>query len=502
MYRIVQPVANDLPDTADFVETLNTLGQHPRPEAREIFDGQSGIVVARAPGRLDVMGGIADYSGSLVLQMPIREATFAALQRDRSRTLRIVSLSEHPQRKPFFEMPLEEFDSNGRSLDYESARAVFQRDPARHWASYVAGVFLVLMRERGIVFRDGARILIGSQVPEGLGVSSSAALEVAVMQAVVAAYDIQMKPRELALLCQKVENLVAGAPCGVMDQITASCGEAGRLLALLCQPADIIDSIPFPEEIAFCGLDSGVRHSVSGAEYGDVRAGAFMGYRMIAELAGLDSKPIGPTVQIEDPRWHGYLANLSPAEFERDYAANLPERISGAEFLSRFHGTTDAVSSIKLERCYNVLVATAHPIYENSRAKRFAELISERAAGSNLTAKGEGNAEASRTVDRRLELMGELMYQSHASYSACGLGSAGTNLLVSLVREEGPAHGLYGARITGGGSGGTVAVLAHRNSRDAIAKVADRYARETGHRPHLFWGSSPGSAAFGVLKLM
>jgi hypothetical protein len=61
--------------------------------------------------------------------------------------------------------------------------------------------------------------------------------------------------------------------------------------------------------------------------------------------------------------------------------------------------------------------------------------------------------------ERQLELLGELMCQSHASYSACGLGSAGTDRLVALVREAGPQHGLYGAKITGGGSGGTVAIL-------------------------------------------
>jgi L-arabinokinase len=159
------------------------------------------------------------------------------------------------------------------------------------------------------------------------------------------------------------------------------------------------------------------------------------------------------------------------------------------------------VSRVNPERNYNVLVATAHPIYENSRVKRFAELISERAARSSLTAEGAGDAEESRRADRRLELMGELMYQSHASYSACGLGSAGTDLLVSLVREQGPANGLYGARITGGGSGGTVAVLARRDCGDAIATVAARYAEQTGHRPYVFAGSSPGSSAFGYLKL-
>ncbi|HZM86318.1 MAG TPA: galactokinase family protein [Blastocatellia bacterium] len=482
MYRIKHDALHNLSDTAAFLQTLNQLGQHPRSDVRDLFDCESELTVARAPGRLDVMGGIADYSGSLVLEMPIREATFAALQRNRSPVLRIVSLS--PLREIGFEMTLDDFYTNGWPLDYQSARALFQRDSASHWASYVAGVFLALIRERGIKFQGGARVLISSRVPEGKGVSSSAALEVSVMQAVTAAYEIDMTPREAALLCQKAENLVAGAPCGVMDQMTASCGEEGRLLALICQPAEVVESIPIADQITFCGLDSGVRHSVGGAEYGDVRAGAFMGYRMIAEVAGLEiTSGDSGTVEIDDPRWRGYLANLSPSEFERDYAAHLPERINGADFLAQFQGTTDPVSRISPEREYAVRIPTSHPIYENSRVKRFGQLMSEA------------------SDERHLEFMGELMYQSHASYSACGLGSEATDLLVRLVREAGVASGLYGARITGGGSGGTVAVLCRLDAGDAIMQVANRYAEATGFQPYVFTGSSPGSAAFGVLKL-
>jgi L-arabinokinase len=98
--------------------------------------------------------------------------------------------------------------------------------------------------------------------------------------------------------------------------------------------------------------------------------------------------------------------------------------------------------------------------------------------------------------ERRLRL-GDLMYESHASYGRCGLGSAGTDRLVALVRAEGRGAGLYGARITGGGSGGTVAVLGRRDAADAIARVADAYAQQTGYQPHVFAGSSPGTLAFG-----
>ncbi len=486
MYAIVQGTTHNLPDAAAFIETLNNLAQNSRTQARRLFHPEAEIIVTRAPGRLDVMGGIADYSGSLVLELPTQEATFVALQRDVSRKLTIVSLLEESSREAAFEMPLTDFENADSPVEYQIARTRFHSNPAQHWAAYVAGVFLVLMRERGVDFQEGARLLIASSVPEGKGVSSSAALEVAVMQAVAAAFDIALEPREMALLCQLVENLVVGAPCGVMDQMTVVCGESNRLMAMLCQPAELCEMVAIPDEITFWGLDSGVRHKVTGADYGSVRVGAFMGYRMIAEMAGLkvQATATGKPVQIEDPYWRGYLANLKPSQFEQIYAAHLPERISGAEFLSRYQGTTDTVTQIASEGSYAVRIPAAHAIYEHHRVQLFAQLM--RDAGS----------------ERQLELLGELMYQSHASYSACGLGSEGTDALVELVRQAGPAKGLFGARITGGGSGGTVAVLGRSNAYATIASVIDKYADETGYRPHIFSGSSPGSTAFGYLKLL
>jgi galactokinase len=485
MYRITHGTTNNLSDTTVFIETLNRLKQNSALKASQLFDNEAELFVTRAPGRLDVMGGIADYSGSLVLELPIHEATLVALQRDSERLLRIVSLSDDLTQELVFEMSLTDFVSDGRPVDYETARAYFQNDPTQHWAAYVCGVFLVLMRERHITFHQGARILVASRVPGGKGVSSSAALEVSVMQAVAAAFDVQIEARETALLCQMVENLVVGAPCGIMDQMTSACGETDRLLTLLCQPAELHGVIAIPSEISFWGLDSGVSHAVTGADYSSVRIGAFMGYRIIAELAGLKVMKTAQQdlVQIDDPKWGGYLANVTPSEYEQAFAAHLPERIEGAEFLARYQGTTDRVTRIAPERSYAVRVATAHAIYEHHRVRLYAELLRQ----------------VSRR--RRLELLGELMYQSHASYAACGLSVAGTDRLVELVREAGATQGLYGAKITGGGSGGTVAVFGRRDAREAIVGVAEKYARETGRGTYIFAGSSPGSAAFGYLKL-
>jgi L-arabinokinase len=282
-----------------------------------------------------------------------------------------------------------------------------------------------------------------------------------------------------------VENLVVGAPCGIMDQMTATCGEQDRLLALLCQPAELQDQVALPNTLEVWGIDSGIRHEVGGADYGAVRVGAFMGYRIIADAAALPAVvDAGGRVHVNDERWHGHLANLTPAEWESTFRNVVPELMDGALFLNRFGGITDTVTQVDPRVRYAVRHPTAHPIYEHHRVRRFREL---------LTSGAEGEPER--------ELLGELMYQSHASYSACGLGSSGTDRLVDLVREAGPSAGLYGAKITGGGSGGVVAVLARAGSRSSVDAIAREYQRLTGVPAMVLGGSSDGAARFGVKKL-
>jgi L-arabinokinase len=433
VYRIVHGNVSQEPDVQPFLDLLNNLDTHPFPVTHDLFNADADLIVTRAPGRLDVMGGIADYSGSHVLEYPIAEATFVASQLNTSRTLNIVTLIENePSRS--FTMALSDFDG---PVEYEKAREFFQHESSNHWAAYVAGVFLVLMRELQASFASGANILISSRVPPGKGVSSSAALEVAVMAAVTTAFDIRLDGRDTALLCQKVENLVVGAPCGVMDQMTAVFGERDRLLLLLCRPAEIKRMIALPRRLTLWGLDSGIRHSVSGVDYGSVRAATFEGLQIISDLR--------PHTE--------YLTDISPTEFESEYLGRLPESIK---------------------------TATSHPIYENVRVQRFVDLLEQ---------------------CKDFNELGELMYEAHRSYTALGLNSSGTDLLVELVRREGPAAGLFGAKITGGGSGGTVAVLGDQTSRAAIERVVAGYAEETGQQPYIFTGSSSGGLAFGYLRL-
>jgi galactokinase len=323
---------------------------------------------------------------------------------------------------------------------------------------------------------------VQSAVPEGKGVSSSAALEVASMSAMAELFGVSLEGPALARWCQVAENRVVGAPCGIMDQMTAAMGREGRLLELLCQPAQIQGFAKVPEAIGLWGIDSGIRHAVSGSDYISVRCGAFMGYRILADEAGMVATEPDTEghVRIQDDRWGGYLANVGVETYASRFGSVLPESMSGQEFTRRYGGTTDPVTRVDAESNYAVRKPTEHPIWEHARVSRFAGLLG-------------GSVEES-----ALEELGELMCESHASYSACGLGSEATDLLVEMVREAGPAVGLYGAKITGGGSGGTVAILGRASASAAVLSLARHFRERTGHSPVVVHGSSSGAVWTGT----
>ncbi|WCJ30540.1 arabinose kinase [Euphorbia peplus] len=540
-FDILHGDVQGLSDTTSFLKSLSELdslydsGKHnEKLQMREhkaaagLFNWEEDIFVSRAPGRLDVMGGIADYSGSLVLQMPIKEACHVALQKnhpskhrlwkhtqarqnatgqDPIPVLQIVSYgSELSNRGPTFDMDISDFMDGDQPMSYEKARKYFARDPSQKWAAYVAGAILVLMTELGVRFNDSISVLVSSAVPEGKGVSSSASVEVASMSAIAAAYGLNVCPRDMALLCQKVENHIVGAPCGVMDQMTSVCGEANKLLAMVCQPAEVIGLVEIPSHIRFWGIDSGIRHSVGGADYGSVRIGAFMGRTMIKSTASSVLSKSSPGVNgsildeleddgvdlLKDEASLDYLCNLPPHRYEAVYSKILPESILGEAFLEKYTNHGDSVTIVDDKCTYGVRSPSKHPIYENFRVKAFKALLS------------------SATSDDQLTSLGELLYQCHYSYSACGLGSDGTDRLVRLVQEmqhckssKSDNGTLYGAKITGGGSGGTVCVIGRNSlsSSQQVFEIQQRYKSATGYLPFIFEGSSPGSAKFGYLKI-
>ncbi len=458
-----------------------------KTEMKQFFGENRSVYSASAPGRLDVMGGIADYSGSLVLQMPIKERTDAFLAKREDRRVRIYSESaKRAGLSESAEYSLDRFVGKNGTIDYTKARAMISKDQESQWAAYALGCFLVLQCEKGVSI-PGADIWIDSNVPIGKGVSSSAAIEVAVMTVLAHVCKLKLGKTELPILAQTVENQIAGAPCGLMDQLASYLGEKDRLLPILCQPDLVRPSLTIPNTISFVGIDSGVRHAVSGASYGDVRAAAFMGYTIIARSEGATMKSLQTAKRSGDTfglPYAGYLANIPPSLFETKYRILLPEVMSGREFLKQYGTTIDSVTTIQQNQEYAIQNCAAHPVYENHRVNAFANLLSL------------FKPETMTPKERRdyLFTLGELMYQSHASYSNCGLGNAVTDEIVEAVRAAGPERGVYGAKITGGGSGGTVCVLCAGPKGVKTAKqITMDNAKKQGIEPVLFTGSGMGA---------
>lgn len=427
------------------------------------------VFTASSPGRMDVMGGFSDYSGGLVLQMPIANTTQVSV------TLRQDFIC-HIHSEVIHEEPLsisfnaEELLTQHFSID--KARLFFANEKI-HWSAYVVGCALLLHYLKKIDFK-GANFQVKSNVPLGKGVSSSAALEVATMKALAEAHQLKLKGTELPILAQKVENQIVGAPCGLMDQLASFHGMANHLLPITCQPDILHEPIAIPSQLKFVGIDSGVRHAVSGASYTDVRCAAFMGYAIIANKLGVAQSEMHAAH--DSGNWTslpfgGYLCNISVLEFTQRFHALLPEKITGHDFIKQFGTTTDSVTTIQPDKIYSVLNCVKHPIFETERVKKFKTIL------ENINQRG--------AAESHVHELGLLMYQAHAGYTSCGLNAERTDEIVSLAKQH---EGIYGAKITGGGSGGTVCLLALGEHGEESAKKIHRMMEKKYNQKLVYFG--------------
>jgi len=455
---------------------LSQFERYLRRHGAEVFESDRMITVGRAPARVDCMGGIADYSGSAVFEGPLREAAIVAFQPRTDARLRAVSISPQDEEAP----RTAEFDlrslrgRDGRAKPYAALQALFARNRRSAWAANVIGAVAVLEREGVCRFEHGASFLLWRGLPLGAGVGSSAAMQVAALFAIVSALGIELSGLRLAALAQTVENQVVGAPCGIMDQVTSALGEPGKLLALRCQPCELLGQHELPPGVKVFGINSRVHHTVAGTAYTRARVSAFMGLRIILSEKERRGEPI-----TEADR---YLCNIAPQAYMSHYRHLIPAAIKGADFLRRFGRTTDPVTRVEPRATYRPRAGTDHAVFENQRVQAFIACMARARAGDRTA----------------LVEAGGLMYASHWSYGwNCGLGCRETDLIARLVSRHGPGKGLYGARVSGGGSGGTVAVLAEASAARAVRAVAAEYEAQTGRMPDVFDDTSPGAYAFG-----
>jgi galactokinase len=350
--------------------------------------GRPPAVSADAPGRVNLIGEHTDYNGGFVLPTAIPQRTRVELAPRPDDIIRAASTAK-----------------GGDVLTF----TLGAETPGRGWLDYVQGVAR-LLRAGGHPLR-GFDARIDSTVPVGSGLSSSAALSVALMRALRSAFGLALDDVEIARLGQRVENEFVGAQVGIMDPMAASLADEGTALFLDARSLHF-ERVPLPKGADLVVLNSGVAHDHSAGDYNTRRAEceracALLGVKLLREL--------------------------TPADLPRVEA--LPEPLRRR---------------------------ARHVVTENERVLRAVEAM----RGGDL---------------RRL---GELFAESHASMrDDYEVSIPEIDLIVDLAHAGGD---VYGARLTGGGFGGSVVMLAHAGrGRVAAEHVARAYATRSGRTPRV-----------------
>lgn len=198
-------------------------------------------VAAFAPGRVNLVGDHTDHTGGLCLPMAL---TMGITVRGSRVGDRVELRSDRVEGVASLHLDL---------ADPSTVEPV--------WARYVAGVVAEIRPQTGF------RGVVSSDLPIGAGLSSSAALEVAVALALGA----EGSPREIATRCQRAEQRASGVPCGILDQLTATSGVAGHALLMDCA-TETTSPVPWPDHLEVVVVHSGQHRTLAGSAYAERRA--------------------------------------------------------------------------------------------------------------------------------------------------------------------------------------------------------------------------------------
>jgi len=265
--------------------------------------GRPPAIVVAAPGRVNLIGEHTDYNEGYVLPVAVDRYIFlvAAPRKDRKVSLRALDLGEEDA------FTLDEIERG-----------------EREWSNYGRGVALEM--EMAGHRLQGMEAVIWGDLPMKAGLSSSAALEIAIAYSFQLLSSLEIEPLQLALLCQRAENRFVGVQCGLMDQMTSALGEKDRALLIDCRSLDR-QLIPIPPEVDIVVSDTGRRRELLDSQYNLRRQECQEG----ARLLGVPS-----------------LRSLSPKELDKrrdDLPPTIYRRVR--HVVSENQRTLEAVGALK-----------------------------------------------------------------------------------------------------------------------------------------------------------
>ncbi len=202
--------------------------------------------VIQAPGRVNLIGEHTDYNDGFVLPCAINYQTVVAAAKRNDNLVRVVSVD--------YQDATDEFDI--------TKEITFQQD--KMWANYIRGVVKFLMA-RGYQI-SGADISVSGNVPQGAGLSSSAALEVVIGQTFKTLYNLEITQAEVALNGQQAENEFVGCNCGIMDQLISAEGKENHALLIDCRSLET-QAVSMPEDMAVVIINSNKKRGLVDSEY-------------------------------------------------------------------------------------------------------------------------------------------------------------------------------------------------------------------------------------------
>ncbi|MBI6530247.1 galactokinase [Proteus vulgaris] len=200
----------------------------------------------QAPGRVNLIGEHTDYNDGFVLPCAINYQMVVSAAKREDNTIRVIAVD--------YQNEVDEF-----SLDN-----IIEFLPNKMWANYVRGVIHFLQKDNYSF--HGMDIAISGNVPQGAGLSSSAALEVAIGQTIKALYQLPISQKEIALNGQKAENQFVGCNCGIMDQLISACGEENHALLIDCRSLETF-AVTMPENMVVMIINSNKKRGLVDSEY-------------------------------------------------------------------------------------------------------------------------------------------------------------------------------------------------------------------------------------------
>lgn len=200
----------------------------------------------QAPGRVNLIGEHTDYNDGFVLPCAINYQMVVAAAKREDNIIRVIAVD--------YQNEVDEF-----SLDN-----TIEFLPNKMWANYVRGVIHFLQQDNYSF--HGMDIAISGNVPQGAGLSSSAALEVAIGQTLKTLYQLPISQKEIALNGQKAENQFVGCNCGIMDQLISACGEENHALLIDCRSLET-SAVTMPENMVVMIINTNKKRGLVDSEY-------------------------------------------------------------------------------------------------------------------------------------------------------------------------------------------------------------------------------------------